>query len=375
LTEKLRMKRDEKNKALSFGHPRYAHPFEPLLLSVAVMEPTFGMLDASDVISNASNLRKLFDLLRNRAWIAERFDIEIRGRTLLLSRWNEDPHLSGSLGFGAGFERATCHYAPGDGPVIRGSASHHRVVTYRFGGLQCVVQSEVDAYYCDCRHSESPSLPTLADCADEKAQFDTLAFSFNPLAPSFGPLASSGERNILPSPQPVLPPTIAFAALSLDDRDEDPSPAAATPLATTTTPSPTLRIHHIGRNINSSCLVEVKTRNAGSIAMSTPEAQLYFSRRAKLYMASHEKGVFTPGPDLVVRDMTADLEVWEKEEQVTLRKLAALLRMVRERVRVLKERGVVRVSLVCEGDGTGRGEGVRVRLCERVGGEGGGLLP
>jgi hypothetical protein len=342
------MAKGARNKAVS-EYPRYAHPLEPLLRSVEVTQPTFDILDDTDVISNASNLRKLFDLLRNKTWIAERFDIEMRGGTMLLSRWNDDPNLSHSLGFGAGFERATCHYAPDDDSIIQGSASHHRVVMYRFGGLQCVVQSEVDAYYCDCDHSKSPFPLTPAGSQSE------------------GETPHSDGRN--------LPPTNAFTALSLDDPDDSPSPTAAATPATASTPSPTLRIHHIGRSIPSHCLVEVKTRNAGLIALSTPEAQLYFSRRTKLYMAQHEKGVFTPGPDLVVRDMTRDLEVWEEKEQVTLRKVTALLRLVRERVRALKERGVERVSLVCEADGTGRDEGVKVRLCERMGGEGKRLLP
>ncbi|KAK4039418.1 hypothetical protein C8A01DRAFT_16606 [Parachaetomium inaequale] len=360
LAHPRQMPRDSDNKAICFDFPQYTHLFEPLLRSVETMQPTFNLVDSVDVVSNANNLRKLFSLLSNDMRSSDRYDIEMKGSTLLLSRWNDDPNLSHSFGCGAGFERETCQYTPEDDPVLQGSLSHHRVVSYSFGGLQCVVQSEVDAYYCDCDHSETPAAPILSTPKHKKALSD----------PS--PLPRYHQSRPSPNPQTTrFSPSTAFAALTLDDPGDSPAFTAATP--PTTVPSPTLRVHHTGHTIPAPCLVEVKTQNARTPPRSTYEEQLYFSRRTKLYLAHHEKGLFTPGPDLVVRDMTEDLEVWEKEHQVTLRKLAALLRVVRERVSALRAEGIEKVSLVCECDGKGWDGGVRVRLCER--GEGEGLLP
>jgi len=81
-----------------------------------------------------------------------------------------------------------------------------------------------------------------------------------------------------------------------------------------------------------------------------------------MYLAEHKRGEFLPGPDWVVWDMQADLQEWEKREQKFLGKLVELLRVVRERVGVLNQMGVNGVSLVCVSDGSGREDGVEVRL-------------
>ncbi|EAQ88717.1 hypothetical protein CHGG_05336 [Chaetomium globosum CBS 148.51] len=359
LTQPLQMKADSYNKAIPTRYPQYDYIFEPLLRSVEVMQPGLDIFSATDVISNVSNLRKLFDVISNRSWGTERCDIDIRENTLLLSRWNGDPNLSLSLGCGSGFEKETCRYPPEEDPVLQRSLSHHRVLSYRFAGLQLVVQGEVDAYHCACDHTTpSPDLVSTTPRTTKRHSDPA------PRSPSWR------HRRAFSNPHALGPsPSLAFAALALDDPGDSPG---FTPPCPVTHPSPTLRVHHTGRAIPAPCLVEIKTRNARSPALSTNEAQLYFSQRAKLYLARHEQGLFTPGPELSVREVETELREWEAEaqQQVTLGKLAGLLRVVRDRVRVLRGQGVERVSLVCECDGTGSEQGVSVRLCERAGGGG-----
>lgn len=350
------------------------------------MQPTFNMFESADVISNAGNLSKLFNLLRNRTWMANRYDVELRGDALLISRWNDDPDLSRSFGCGAGFERETCRYDPSADPILQRSASHHRVVSYRFGGLQCVVQAEADAYHCECNHSftSQPPNPKHKKQRSDPSPLSHAQRSANPRRPFVHPRTRFRSCTS----------TAALQALALDDPGDSPAFSAAaaaaaaakpTPTSTatttamaaatvTTTPSPTLKIHHLGGPIPARCLVEIKTQHATAPVYATPEAQLYFARRTQLYLAEHRRGRFAPSPDLAVRDMTGELRVWERKEQDMLRRLAGLLREVRQRARVLRESGVERLSLVCEGDGSGRLEGVRVRIGERRE-EGNGLLP
>ncbi|KAL2127027.1 hypothetical protein VTI74DRAFT_11445 [Chaetomium olivicolor] len=359
LKQCLKVQGDRTNQAVHSKFPKYVHPFEPMLRSIEVMQPSSNIFKSADVISNSSNLRKLFHLFRNEKETEERYDVEARGSTLLLGRWNEDPALRLSFGYGAGFEKATCSYAPEDGPVLQDSKSHYRVMSYSFGDLQCVVQSEADAYHCDCDHSGKPSKaanpPKIHPSKHKKSHSDPL-----PMRPD------------IPIQRSPRSPATAFAALTLDDPGDSPSFASLLPLPTST-PSDTLRIHHTGRTIPSSCLIELKTQTAGKKPMSPPETQLYFARRTKLYFAYHYKGEFRPGPDLAVEDMTERLRAWEQREQATLRKVVALLKYVRERVREMREQGVESMSLVCRCDGTGTDWGVSMRLCERK--EGGGLLP
>jgi hypothetical protein len=357
------METDSCNKTIPTRYPQYDYMFEPLLRSIQVMQPDLDIFSATDVISNVGNLRKLFDVIYNRSWGTERCDVDIRGNTLLLSRWNGDPNLALSLGCGSGFERETCRYPPEEDPVLQRSLSHHRVLSYRFADLQLVVQAEVDAYHCACNHTTPPPDLVPVTPVHVKRQSD----------PSPVPLGRRpGHRRTSSKSSARKSPSLQFAALALDDPGDSPG---FTPPCPTTSPSSTLRIHHTGRHIPAPCLIEIKTRNARSPALATNEAQLYFSQRRKLYLARHEQGLFTPGPELSVEDMEQKLREWEGDQQATLRKLAGLLRLVRDRVKVLRGQGVERVSLVCECDGTGSEQGVSVRLCERAEGEDGKLLP
>ncbi|KAL2195349.1 hypothetical protein P885DRAFT_70458 [Corynascus similis CBS 632.67] len=406
LTEPLKMNAKSRNGATSVKYPQYAHLFEPLLRSVELMRPTFDLLSVTDVVSNASNLRKLFEILQNRIWAVNRFEIEMRGNTMLLSRWNQDPQLSRSLGRGTRFERKTCRYGSEEDDVVQRSMSHHLVVSYDFCGLRCVVQGEVDAYYCDHEHSHidnqgqnspsaSPPRPEPGVLRHAKRQSDPLPLGGQPRRQS---------SHNTPPPQllnkhKLSSPSRAFAALALDDPGDNPSfldnhHSSATTLAKTSMPSPTLRVHHAGRRIPPRCLVEVKTRNVNTLPLACSEAQLYFARRSRLYLAEHDKGLFLPSPgsspDLaapdVVRDVDGELEGWEQNYAATLGRVAAFLRLVRERVVALNRRGGVdadgKVSLVCGCDGSGKAdEGIWASLHERMeGGEGEekgveGLLP
>ena len=77
-------------------------------------------------------------------------------------------------------------------------------------------------------------------------------------------------------------------------------------------------------------------------------------------------------------DKGSDLQRWERDNQVVLGKMGALLRVLWWRVKELSREGVERVGLVCEGDGAGSssGGGLKAGLYRVVGDGGeGGLLP
>ncbi|SPQ26292.1 3abe712a-8d1b-46f9-ae22-654e8f14aecf [Thermothielavioides terrestris] len=417
-TGPLELPRDDHNGPLRRDFPRYTFQFEPLLRSVELMQPTFDM-EAVDVISNAGNLSKLYEMLRNTSWQAMRFELELRGRTLLLSRWSDDPALAFRPGYGGGFERETCRHGAEEDPVLRHSASHHRVVAYRFGGLQYVVQSEVDAYSCNGDDHARPPPPPQSQTQSQPAAPARCGSKHNQARLRGRPPPRQKKRA-------ASTHISGFAALTLDDPGDSKAFAAAatttttlpkktattptlskTPPPTTTTEtrttatSPTLLIHHAGRPIPPSWLVEIKTYNARTVGPRplTALAQVYFARRAQLYEARHEGGVFLfrprrgeaeaegaaatgtgtgTGTGTVVRDVGGELCAWEHSEQPVLGKVAALVRAVRERVAEWRRgRGVVRAGMVCESDGTGAEGGVRVWLCEREGGAqgGDGLMP
>ena len=145
-----------------------------------------------------------------------------------------------------------------------------------------------------------------------------------------------------------------------------------------------LKIHRLGRQIPSPCLLEVKTLRVGPSATATfrPEAQLYFSRRGQLYTARHRAGVFSPSEGEVTMEgadaVRKRLGRWEAQEktQRALGKLAGLLRLLCARGRVGGLSNEVEgwsVCLVVEGNGEGERGRVKAGLYKAK--EGGRVLP
>ncbi|RKU44126.1 hypothetical protein DL546_003803 [Coniochaeta pulveracea] len=128
--------------------PTYDRSFEPLLHAIHLTSPDFNLAE-TELVTTATNLRKLFVLVENKRRLSNRFDIELRGDTMFLAGWAGDPSYGHAMGcWGWAFKTAICRFArqEGDGD---GRVSHHRVEGYEFGGLRCVVQTVVDGYLCD----------------------------------------------------------------------------------------------------------------------------------------------------------------------------------------------------------------------------------
>ncbi|KAF2811985.1 uncharacterized protein BDZ99DRAFT_441037 [Mytilinidion resinicola] len=130
----------------AFRVPRY--PFEPAFQALAVMSPN-AQLDDVDIIANRNSLRKLLNFAAGRRQDPFRMDLHMVKDTLFISRKERNARfmIHGALnsGYGHSFEQAFTR--PEDG--LDDSSSHHRVIRYRLGDLNCVVRFEVDAYYED----------------------------------------------------------------------------------------------------------------------------------------------------------------------------------------------------------------------------------
>lgn len=340
------------------------------------MNPELDVFGAADVMCTAGVLYQLFRIFDNKTSCEQRFDIEWRDKTLLLSKWSKDPSYDYTGGCGAGFEHATCDYPAHADDILKHSRSHHRVIFYRFAGLKCIVQSEVDAYCCSCDHSpaSSPPLTTSPPKPDKK---QTLSDSFS-RPPTLWQQRKHKSNSLTLS-------NSWFSILTLDDPGDSPSIA---PSSAETPPPPPLdlvghtplQIHRTkSAHIPLDCLIELKTQSPNRPQQHTPHAQLYFSRRSKLYVGLHEKGLFKPagGEDSGVKDETMELRNWEQSREVqdVLGKVGRLLEVVRERVRELEgsfdftsgegSKGKKGLSLICSSDGSGTEEGVEVGLWER----------
>ena len=321
LTKPLKIVCDYFNTSVKRNYPTYTHCFEPLVRSIQVADPEYP-LEQTDIVTNASNLRKMFLVFVNRQREYERYDLTWRNNTLFLSKWTSDPHLSSSLGHGSGFEQATCLYDEHEHELLKSSTSHHRVTGYRFGGLQLVVQSEADAYHCDCHNLTLPET-SLATTFDQMTLDQILTVQRRLRADSSGQTSIRSSRgstvpsldfddihstkDTTPIPSPTAPAHSSPFTIETDPKpkptftsDDGLSDLAKKRLSMPSSysmssfSSPTLEVLHLGRDIPASCLVEVKTHKVNNKPLFNAEAQLYFAQVNKLYLAKNYNGIFLP---------------------------------------------------------------------------------
>ncbi|KAK0704367.1 hypothetical protein B0H67DRAFT_498300, partial [Lasiosphaeris hirsuta] len=64
ITRRTEILLDAENHDLTPRFPRYTYTFEPLLRALEVSSPSFNLFETTNMVSNASNLRKLFHIFQ-----------------------------------------------------------------------------------------------------------------------------------------------------------------------------------------------------------------------------------------------------------------------------------------------------------------------
>lgn len=275
----------------------------PFFEALLIMQPTFNM-SAVDLITDRNGLRKLLDWTEGRVKNPWRIEVDIVGETMIFTRWEANPTnmLTGtSTGFGHEFEKRFTEQLED----LKKSTGHHRIVKYTIGGLQLLVRFEVDAY--------------VSSSTEE--------------GPGSDAMVSSLEK------------------MSIQNSFTD------------TTPAGHVKVLRAGQLVDSTSLLEVKTRSKGSgIQLSQVMPQLYFSQTPHIYTAHHTKGYIAKKEN--ISKATIDEEgfrKWEDQKQESLKKLVALISYVKE----LTEGKGGQFLLICE---KGEGEsGKGIQILERSG--------
>lgn len=303
--------------------PKY--PFEPAFRAMAVMNPTLNLSDA-DIVLNRNSLRKLLDFAGGKRQDPFRMRLSMLGRTLFIERNERSAkmmiHGKSGPGYGHSFERMFT--TPGEG--LEDSSSHHRVLRYQLGSLDCVVRFEVDAHLED-----EDGLDESETAKEGNELIEGIAQAMEKIA---------------------VNPATTFNAKGK---------AKATP---NTKPSRATQVLHTGSHIPPWTLLELKTQSLlknSSISHATP--QLYFGRTPNLLVGVHSAGTII-STRLVNTGMT--FATWEDTNQTRLRKMVGLLEKLRGMMKQMQ--GEREAVLVCET------KGGDVRVLERRGG-GGGVLP
>ncbi|KAK0732024.1 hypothetical protein B0H67DRAFT_606564 [Lasiosphaeris hirsuta] len=236
--------------------PRF--PLEPLFRALYVEKPDFDMRNI-DLVTDRNNMRKLLRFVQASSKDAFQIRVEIAGdNTALFTRVEAKAtdFIQGFRGYGRNFEKA---YTKRE----RGSSSHHRIVAYSFGGLQCIVRHETDGYV------------------------------------GRGPVASVDSLSG------------ALGGLSLSRSEAPVSSTAGT------------AVEAGGRAVDLSSTLEIKTRAASrEVDMVETFPQLWISQTPKLVVGYHRNGVFDK---VQLREMTDAINQWEEGHQRDLCRLACLL--------------------------------------------------
>ncbi|KAL4892953.1 geranylgeranyl pyrophosphate synthetase [Aspergillus ambiguus] len=251
-------------------HP--SSPLEPLFRSLFIEQPSFD-ISSVDVVTDRNNIRKLLSFINpSLGKNGEPFTIQVdmAGQTAIFCRdetaTTEVIRPDEFRGYGHEFEKA---YTVSQ---IRGSTGHHRVISYRLGGLNFLVRHETDGYVEDVSLVET----------DTKSTEDNLVNSLRSLS-----LSAEGITS------------------------------AETPA------SSILTIRREGVVVPRESTLEIKTRVSHKpLALREVAPQLWVSQTPKLIRAYHQRGKFA-APE--VEDVTAAVKDWEQSHQEDIKKLVALI--------------------------------------------------
>ncbi|KAJ8119620.1 hypothetical protein ONZ43_g3471 [Nemania bipapillata] len=253
-------------------------PLEPLFRALYITQPSFD-ISSVDVVTDRNNLRKLLSFVEpgaeGDALQPFTIEVEVYKNTALFSRIGtsstEFIQPGEFRGFGHQFEKVYTRHQ------INGSTGHHRIVSYRFGGMKFIVRHETDGYVGD-NMTPYPS-------AIEDSHADGLSGVFESLSITSKPGSSDSHSA-----------------------------------------SSKLVVRREGVTVPLSHTLEVKTRAIHRhLSIQDIAPQIWLSQTPKLVRAYHQKGTFK---EPKVEDVASDIERWQEKDQAKLKTFAALIRKV-----------------------------------------------
>lgn len=248
------------------------HPLEPAILSVMKMHPTSLKIDVVGCNSTFGNL------LRFSRGIEYTFRmlVEVVGRTVHLVRRENSPkeQILGVRGFGHAFPEAYTTWTPD----VRSSKSHHRLLRYRFGGLDLLIRQSSDGYI----EEEGESKTAVITSSNHMAR-DVASYLEN---------LSIGSTSM----QPVG--------------------------------SKRLEVVDGGQLTPQACIFDLKTRSIKVIENDTLGEELprlWLAQVPKFILAHHRRGLFT---NIDVSDIRDKVQNWEEAHQPELGRLNTILHRI-----------------------------------------------
>lgn len=232
----------------------------------------------ADIVACASSIANLLRFVRGEAGERQfRFLVEVVGDTVHFIRRENSPKelIEGVRGYGHTFAEA---YTTWEKDVKR-SASHQRILNYRFGGIDLLVRFEGDGYINSSRNTATAPKPTTSDPEELLGQFPHFDLGN----------AKSGS--------------------SKDSK---------------------LTIVDGGQIIAQDAIFDLKTRSVMARdrdVLGEQLPRLWVAQIQQLVLAYHTRGLFE-GQDIKIKNIKSDLEEWEDINRSSLGRLAALLNSI-----------------------------------------------
>ncbi|PTB62615.1 hypothetical protein BBK36DRAFT_1172376 [Trichoderma citrinoviride] len=248
------------------------HPLEPAIVSIMKMHPSSLDIDIVGCNSTIGNLLR-FVQGTERSF---RMLVEVVGKTVHLIRRENSPkeQILGVRGFGHAFPEAYTTWTPD----VRPSKSHHRILKFRFGGLDLLVRHSADG----CIEGQ-----------DNKASSDAES-----------PTAKDEDLSSL------------LGSLSI-------GPASCLPADLEH-----LEVVDGGQITSQDSIFDLKTRSIKAIGRDTLGEELprlWLARIFKFILAHHTRGTFD---NVEVADVRDEVKEWEESHQEELGRLSALLHRI-----------------------------------------------
>ncbi|KAI8933539.1 hypothetical protein NX059_009276 [Plenodomus lindquistii] len=249
------------------------YPMAPVVTAVIQQNPDFDAENV-DLFACGSTMGNLLRFVRgiDKPF---RFNVQAVGNTVFFIRKENDPRelIKDVRGFGHTFPEA---YTTWDKDV-KGSETHQRIVQYGFAGLKCLVRFEVDGYLRDTG---------VVPGSSTRPSDDDLIHSLDSTAISTAPVVSYNSKSSFITKQR-------------------------------------------GSEVPQSSIFDLKTRSGRykkEIDMSDMYPILWIKQIPNFIVAYHDgAGLFQ---DIRVRDVRADVQAWEKDNNFNIRQLSTLVNKI-----------------------------------------------
>ncbi|KAI9749179.1 MAG: hypothetical protein M1815_002709 [Lichina confinis] len=296
LDEPRRLEQDKGDYFRDRNAARFpTYPLEPAVRAILSESESLDTRKI-DLFACSSTMGSLLRFVR-RVNKPFRFFVEVVGTTVFFIRHENSPTelISGVRGYGHTFPEA---YTTWDADV-KGSASHQRLLSYNFAGLNCILRFECDGYL-GFKGPGGVKIPATTSDQQKAKEKDDLASILDGMKIRSG----GGEGRGGP-----------------------------------------LQIKEAGQKIPQEAVFDLKTRAGWRKDLTVLEDELprfWVAQIPNFILARHDAGVFN---DINVQHISDDVKKWQQESQTDLRRLDWLLQKI---IAVAKARKDGKLEVCCK---------------------------